>query len=97
MFSAIFLISTCVLVSVTSGQQCAFPDVLVLPCRCYHKQISCRGKQITDPVLSGVFRNLSSHLPHYQQQIESFELSESNVRSITPKASVSRLYLHDFH
>lgn len=96
MFGAIFVISASVLVTVTSGQQCVFPESLVLPCRCYHKQISCRGKQITDTVLTSVFRNLSSHLPQYQQQIESFELIDSNVHSITPKASASRLH-HDYY
>lgn len=84
MFGAILLLSLSCLVNLTIGQQCAFPDGTVLPCRCYHRQVSCRGQRITDTVLSAVFRNLSTHLPHYQQHIESLELIDSNVNSITP-------------
>ena len=70
-------------------QQCAFPGQLVVPCRCYHQQLSCRGKQVTDKVLNAVFHNLSTHLPAYSRHIESFELIDSNVKSISPKVNLA--------
>ena len=72
-----------------SRQRCSLPLSAPLPtssaCWCVHRQIICRGSQVDELAVENLFHNLSEQLPIYSREIDSFELTGSNVRSITPK------------